>query len=81
MPLIARWPGRRILGAEFSFIRPDFSSNDQAATVPIIKHELQYLIEQGEGIEISCCIYVPHIFKGQDLDKVIETVNRFKREA
>ncbi len=58
------------LGAEVPFIRPDFLSNDQAATVPVIKHALQYLIEQGENVEIACCIYATAPFiRAKDLEK------------
>jgi len=69
----------KYLGAEFPFIRPDSLSNDQAATVPVIKHAFQYLIEQGKNIEIACCIYAtaPSI-RAKDLDKVIKSVNKFK---
>ncbi len=70
---------QKYLGAESPLIRPDFLSNDQAATVPVIKHALQYLLEQSKNIEISCCIYsAVSSIRAKDLDKVIKSVNKFK---
>jgi pseudaminic acid cytidylyltransferase len=45
-------------GAEVPFIRPNNLSNDQAATVPVIKHAIEKMLEI-EGVigDYVCCIY------------------------
>jgi pseudaminic acid cytidylyltransferase len=44
-------------GAEVPFIRPAELSEDLTATIPVISHAIQWLIEQGEELEAICCIY------------------------
>lgn len=44
-------------GAEVPFIRPAELSEDLTATIPVISHAIQWLMEQGEELEAVCCIY------------------------
>ncbi len=45
------------LGADVPFLRPGNLSNDHTATVPVIKHAVEYLQEAGELFDFACCIY------------------------
>ncbi len=47
----------RSLGAEVPFLRPSNLSNDHTATIPVIKHAIEYLQETGESFDFVCCIY------------------------
>lgn len=44
-------------GAECPFIRPAELSNDFAGTGAVVKHCLQWLVEQGQPADYACCIY------------------------
>ena len=44
-------------GAEVPFIRPAELSNDTAATIPVIKHAIEWFSENGQKPEFVCCIY------------------------
>ena len=44
-------------GAETPFVLPEELSNDYAGTIPVIKHAIEWLIENGMSPEIVCCIY------------------------
>ena len=45
------------LGAEVPFIRPKYLSDDHTGTVPVIKHAIEWLLNEGFTIERACCIY------------------------
>lgn len=47
----------RAEGAEVPFLRPAELSNDHAGTTPVIAHALTFLLEQGDDIDLACCIY------------------------
>ena len=44
-------------GAEVPFMRPDELSEDHTATIPVIAHAVDWLLEQGEKLDAICCIY------------------------
>lgn len=44
-------------GAEVPFLRPEELSGDYVATTPVIKHALNWAIEQGFQVDALCCIY------------------------
>ncbi len=44
-------------GAEVPFIRPKELADDHTATVPVVKHAIEYLLETKLKIENVCCIY------------------------
>jgi len=44
-------------GASVPFVRPAELSNDHAGTVPVIKHAVEWAIENGRDVETACCIY------------------------
>ncbi len=63
------------LGAEAPFIRPVSLSGDHTATVPVIKHALEFLIESGDEIEFACCIYATAPFiKASDLKQALASL-------
>lgn len=47
----------RSLGAEVPFIRPLLLSDDHTTTIAVIQHAIQSLLEQGQAIDVVCCIY------------------------
>lgn len=44
-------------GADVPFLRPDDLSGDHVATIPVIKHAVQWVEEQGFELNAVCCIY------------------------
>lgn len=47
----------RMYGAEIPFIRPANVSDDFATTADVLVHAIDWYEEQGEAIELLCCIY------------------------
>ncbi len=47
----------REYGAEVPFIRPVELSDDFTGTNDVVKHALNWLLEQGFEVEYACCIY------------------------
>lgn len=62
-------------GAETPFVRPAELSNDYAGTVPVIKHAIEWFIDNQERPELACCIYAtaPFIIP-QDLQRGLDTL-------
>ena len=55
-------------GVEAPFRRPPELSNDEATTVPVIAHALQWLRSEGSQPRLACCIYATAPFiRAQDL--------------
>lgn len=44
-------------GAEVPFTRPAELSNDHIGTIPVVRHAVEWLIQQGQQPERACCIY------------------------
>lgn len=44
-------------GAEIPFVRPAELANDHAATLPVIRHAVEWLGQDGASIDLACCIY------------------------
>lgn len=44
-------------GAKVPFIRPAELSDDYTATIPVIKHAIEWFDEQGESPTSVCCLY------------------------
>lgn len=44
-------------GAKIPFMRPAQLADDHTATVPVIKHAIEFLDENLTGIDYVCCIY------------------------
>lgn len=57
-------------GAEVPFMRPAELSEDFTATIPVISHAIQWLMEKGEDLEAICCIYATAPFvEAEDITK------------
>jgi len=44
-------------GAEVPFMRPKSLSDDHTGTVPVIKHAVEWALNEGLSVERACCIY------------------------
>ncbi|TKB05598.1 pseudaminic acid cytidylyltransferase [Desulforhopalus sp. IMCC35007] len=63
----------RECGAETPFVRPEELSNDCAGTIPVIKHAIEWFIENGVQPELVCCVYATAPFvTPQDLKRGLE---------
>lgn len=47
----------RKYGADVPFLRPASLSGDYIGTTPVIAHAIDYLKEEGDVIDLVCCIY------------------------
>ena len=56
----------RTLGAEVPFMRPAYLSDDHTATIPVIAHAIDALIDEGEAPVDVCCIYATAPFISAD---------------
>lgn len=55
-------------GAETPFMRPAELSNDHTATIPVIRHAIEWFMEHDENPELTCCIYATAPFvRAEDL--------------
>ena len=44
-------------GAQVPFVRPEKLSNDSAATIPVIKHAIEWMEQKNNYIKHVCCLY------------------------
>ncbi|GGX60288.1 pseudaminic acid cytidylyltransferase [Saccharospirillum salsuginis] len=47
----------RQYGANVPFIRPESLSDDFTGTIPVVRHAIEWLQDQGNTIDVACCIY------------------------
>jgi pseudaminic acid cytidylyltransferase len=60
----------RNLGAEVPFERPAYLANDHAGTLPVIRHAVDWLLNDGTPVTHACCIYATAPFlRAEDLNK------------
>ncbi|MDD2367419.1 MAG: pseudaminic acid cytidylyltransferase [Desulfuromonadaceae bacterium] len=60
-------------GAEVPFIRPAELSDDHTGTLPVIRHAVEWFIEQGQQPEQVCCIYATAPFiSPEDIQRGLE---------
>ncbi len=52
--------------AEVPFIRPDELANDYTATIPVIKHAIEWFDDQGRSPSEVCCLYATAPFVQED---------------
>lgn len=67
----------RRYGAEVPFIRPAELSNDYTGTIPVVRHAVEWLIQQGVDPQLVCCLYAtaPFVtpkYLQQGLQQIIE---------
>src|SRR5690554_1173866 len=44
-------------GAETPFVRPDQLSDDYTGTIPVIRHAVEWLADNGTPVLAACCLY------------------------
>lgn len=60
-------------GAEVPFMRPADLSDDHTGTIPVIRHAIEWCIEQGQKPEQVCCIYATAPFvRAGDIQQGLE---------
>ncbi len=67
----------RRYGAEVPFIRPAELSNDYTGTIPVIRHAVEWCMQQGIDPQLVCCLYAtaPFVtpkYLQQGLQQIIE---------
>lgn len=53
-------------GAEVPFMRPEILSDDYTGTIPVMRHALEWLHENGCSSNYACCIYATAPFLSVD---------------
>lgn len=62
-------------GAECPFRRPPELADDHTPTAPVVRHALQWLVDQGEKVTAACCLYATAPFvQAEDLRSGYETL-------
>jgi len=49
-------------GAEISFMRPKFLSDDYATDASVMSHSVMFLVKEGYQFDYVCCVYAPNPF-------------------
>lgn len=67
----------RRYGAEVPFVRPSELSNDYAGTIPVVRHAVEWFMQQGVDPQLVCCLYAtaPFVipkYLQQGLQQIIE---------
>jgi N-acylneuraminate cytidylyltransferase len=63
-------------GAEVPFKRPETLADDFTVTLPVIKHALSWLEEQGIKLNFVCCLYATAPFvRVQDITNAYKIIN------
>ncbi|MDN3448456.1 pseudaminic acid cytidylyltransferase [Psychrobacter sp. APC 3281] len=67
----------RRYGAEVPFIRPAELSNDYTGTIPVVRHAVEWCMQQGVDPQLVCCLYAtaPFVtpkYLQQGLQQIIE---------
>lgn len=64
-------------GAEVPFVRPDNLADDDTGTSPVVRHALQWLIENAQPVELVCCLYATApLVLPQDLLRGLELLTK-----
>jgi pseudaminic acid cytidylyltransferase len=68
-------------GAEVPFIRPYELANDHVATIPVVKHAIELLDEQGQSPTDVCCLYATAPFiQSQTISKAFQQLKESKAD-
>ena len=65
-------------GAEVPFMRPDELANDYTATIPVIKHAIEWFDDQGQSPSEVCCLYATAPFV--QADSIRKAYKKMKQE-
>lgn len=55
-------------GADVPFLRPAELSDDYTPTIPVLKHAINWLIEDGGEVDCFCCIYPNPFITSKNLE-------------
>lgn len=62
-------------GAEVPFMRPAELSDDHTGTIPVIRHAIEWCNQQGQRVELACCLYATAPFvRAEDLLRGLATL-------
>ena len=62
-------------GAEVPFMRPAELSDDHTGTIPVIRHAIEWCNQQGQRVELACCLYATAPFvRAEDLLRGLTTL-------
>ena len=71
----------RDAGAEVPFMRPAALADDHTATIPVVRHAVQWQATTGTPAELVCCIYATAPFvRPEDLQRGLETLQRLNAD-
>ncbi len=63
------------LGAEVPFLRPDNLADDDTATIPVIRHAIEWFIERGYNYDYVCCLYATAPFiSAEDIARALAII-------
>ncbi|MBL0892735.1 MAG: pseudaminic acid cytidylyltransferase [Gemmatimonadaceae bacterium] len=65
-------------GAEVPFRRPADLANDEASTVPVIRHAVEYLQHEGQAVEVVCAVYPAAVLLDPPL--LVEAIATLERD-
>ena len=66
----------RLFGAEVPFVRPSILSDDHTGTIQVIRHAINWCIEQGQEPVQACCIYATAPFlQSTDIQQGLDLLN------
>jgi pseudaminic acid cytidylyltransferase len=66
----------RAHGATVPFMRPAELSDDHVGTIPVIRHAIEWLKDQGPAAEQVCCLYATAPFvQAEDIQRGLDILN------
>lgn len=69
------------MGAEVPFFRPDELANDQTATLPVIKHAIEWFQQREIAPKYVCCIYATAPFiEAEYLQQALQKLQQSKAD-
>ena len=67
-------------GAEVPFVRPKELSDDFTGTNDVVKHAINWFLEQGAQVDYACCIYATApLLKSQYLKQGLEKLQAYDK--
>jgi pseudaminic acid cytidylyltransferase len=68
----------KFFGASTPFVRPKSLANDYTATIPVIKHAIEWFDDQGQSPSEVCCLYATAPFV--QADSIRKAYKKMKQE-
>lgn len=71
----------RQYGASVPFMRPAELSDDYTGTIPVVRHAIQWFLEQGYSVSKACCLYATAPFvRASDLQQGLNVLESSSSE-